>query len=354
MSNSVLIIDDNAGVLENVKELLELAGYGVFSACNGKEGLTLAKIHKPDLILCDVMMPELDGYGVLRAIENISELAGTPFVFMTAKVEQSDFRKGMDMGADDYLAKPFSGDDLLKVVDARLKKMKSIKKSFANKINLIPEYIDSAKIEGDITILLSNHRIVKKIKKKDMVFLEGETPSFLYYVASGKVKIFRTNDSGKDYITEIQKEGTFFGYISLLEDTNHKESAMAMENSEIYLIPKQDFFHLLYSNREVAMQFIKFISVSLSEAEEKLLKLAYNSARKRVAEALLFVSKKYQVDGKNNMSFALLRENISALAGISPESVSRNLADFKDEGLIETDYRNIKILDINKLEKIRN
>jgi CRP-like cAMP-binding protein/FixJ family two-component response regulator len=354
MSNSILIIDDNTAVLENVKELLELAGYNALTAKNGKEGLTLAKTHKPDLILCDIMMPELDGYGVLKAIETNSELAGTPFIFMTAKVEQSDFRKGMDLGADDYLAKPFSGDDLLKVLDARLRKIKLMKNTLKKDIVNFSEFIDSSKIEGDLTMLLSNHRIVKKIRKKDLIFMEGDSPSYLYYVATGKIKTYKTNESGKDYITEIHKEGSFFGYIPLLEDSDHKESAMGIEDSEIYLIPKQDFFYLLYSNREVSMQFIKFMSNSLSEAEEKLLHLAYNSARKRVAEALLFVSKKYQVDGGNNLSFALLRENISALAGISPESVSRNLANFKDEGLIETDYGNIKILDITKLERIKN
>ena len=122
MSASILIIEDSGEIRENTAELLELAGYDVTTAVNGKDGLEQARKIQPDLILCDIMMPELDGYGVLRALENIPELTGTPFIFFTAKSEKSDFRAGMDLGADDYLTKPFTGDDLLRVVSARLKK----------------------------------------------------------------------------------------------------------------------------------------------------------------------------------------------------------------------------------------
>src|ERR1035437_6563147 len=122
MSNTILSIEDNKDMRENTNEILQLAGYTTHSADDGKHGLELAHKHKPDLILCDIMMPELDGYGVIRALENIPEMVGVPFVFMTAKSEKSDFRKGMDLGADDYLTKPFNGADLLKVVSARLRK----------------------------------------------------------------------------------------------------------------------------------------------------------------------------------------------------------------------------------------
>jgi CRP-like cAMP-binding protein len=139
-----------------------------------------------------------------------------------------------------------------------------------------------------------------------------------------------------------------------MEDGQHKESAMAIEDSEVAVIPREEFFQLLYSNSEVAMSFIKLISRNFSDAGEKLLKLAYDSARKRVAEAIIFVSKKYQVEGKDELCFSLLRENISALSGISPESVSRNLTDFKEEKLIETSNGSIKILNLRKLETLKN
>ena len=152
-NNAILIIDDSSDMRENANELLELAGYKTYTATNGKEGLDLARKHKPDLILCDIMMPELDGYGVLRALENIPEMVSTPFVFLTAKAERTDFRKGMDLGADDYITKPFSGDDLLRVVSARLKKSLLLKKNFERNINGLTDFINTAKIQGDISLL---------------------------------------------------------------------------------------------------------------------------------------------------------------------------------------------------------
>ncbi len=353
MDNTILIIDDNKDICENTNELLELAGYKTMTASNGKEGLEIAKKNKLSLILCDIMMPELDGYGVLRALENMTEMNGTPFIFMTAKSEKADFRIGMDLGADDYLTKPFSGDDLLKVVAARLKKIELLKKTFENNLEGLNSFISTANMSGDIS-MLSNNRIVKKIRKKDMIFMDGDSPNYLYFVVSGKIKTFKTNEFGKDFITEIHKDGDFLGYVALLKDTEHGESAMAIEDSEIALIPKQDFFQLLFSNDEVSKKFITFMANNLSSAEEKLLKLAYDSVRKRVAEALLFIVKKCQVGGEKDLTFILNRDIISSLAGTSPESVSRNLTDFKEEGLIETDKGKINILDLRKLELIKN
>ena len=186
-NNAILIIDDSSDMRENANELLELAGYKTYTATNGKEGLDLARKHKPDLILCDIMMPELDGYGVLRALENIPEMVSTPFVFLTAKAERSDFRKGMDLGADDDITKPFSGDDLLRVVSARLKKSLLLKKNFERNINGLTDFINTAKIQGDIS-LLSGNKTIKKVRRKEMIFMEGDSPNYLYFIVSGKIK----------------------------------------------------------------------------------------------------------------------------------------------------------------------
>ncbi len=140
----------------------------------------------------------------------------------------------------------------------------------------------------------------------------------------------------------------------MLDESKYKESAVAIENSEIALVPQEDFFQLLYSNNEVSLKFIKFITNDLVQAEEKLIKLAYDSARKRVAEALIFIFKKYQIEENGESTFPAHRENISAIAGISPESVSRNLTDFKEEGLIETNNGIIKILNLKKLTELKN
>ncbi|HET7180271.1 MAG TPA: response regulator, partial [Chryseosolibacter sp.] len=104
--NTILVIEDNEEMAENIVGILELANYNVLSAPNGKMGVVLAQQHLPDLVLCDVMMPELDGYGVLHILNKNPETAGIPFIFLTAKADKSDFREGMNLGADDYITKP--------------------------------------------------------------------------------------------------------------------------------------------------------------------------------------------------------------------------------------------------------
>lgn len=119
----ILVIEDNNDVRENIAEILSLAGYEVESAENGKVGLVKVNQFKPDLILCDVMMPELDGYGVLKILASNPQFATVPFIFLTAKSEKVDLRRGMSLGASDYITKPFDDADLLESIAIRLKKV---------------------------------------------------------------------------------------------------------------------------------------------------------------------------------------------------------------------------------------
>ena len=106
---TILLIEDNDVIREDTAEILEISGYAVAQAADGKAGVALALAQPPDLVICDVMMPVLDGYGVLHIFHKNPRLAGIPFIFLTAKTEREDFRRGMELGADDYLTKPFSG-----------------------------------------------------------------------------------------------------------------------------------------------------------------------------------------------------------------------------------------------------
>jgi CheY-like chemotaxis protein len=118
----ILLIEDNDDIRENTAEILALAQYDVITAINGKECLELALKEKPDLIVCDIMMPILDGYGVLHLLSKNEETSSIPFIFLTAKADQIDFRKGMEMGVDDYVTKPFDDIQLLNAIEVRLKK----------------------------------------------------------------------------------------------------------------------------------------------------------------------------------------------------------------------------------------
>ncbi len=118
----ILVIEDQPEMRRNIAALLRYHDYEAIEAENGREGVDLARREKPDLILCDVMMPELDGYGVLQALQQDAGLALIPFIFLTAKGEKDDLRSGMNLGADDYLTKPVTNNDLVNAIEARLRR----------------------------------------------------------------------------------------------------------------------------------------------------------------------------------------------------------------------------------------
>ena len=144
MIKKILLIEDNDDIRNNTAEILELANYEVEVAENGKRGVEKAIEFLPDLIICDIMMPELDGYGVLHAIQRNDAIKNTPFIFLTAKTERSDFRKGMESGADDYITKPFDGTELLNAVDGRLKKIDWLKKTALDGIGGLDHLVKAA------------------------------------------------------------------------------------------------------------------------------------------------------------------------------------------------------------------
>lgn len=353
MSKTILLIEDNEGMRENTSEILSLSNYSVLTAENGKAGVELARKHKPDLIICDIMMPELDGYGVLHMLGKNQETAGIPFIFLTAKAEKNDFRKGMAMGADDYLTKPFDDIELLDAVEMRLKKSEALKKDFEQSAKGFDEFVDNIKGAQDLSAF-TNERALRSFKKKEVVFSEGNFPSALYLVNKGKVKTFKTNEAGKELITDIHKEGDFIGYVSLLEDTQYTESAEVLEEAEIYIIPKQDFFTLIYNNKEISGKFVKMLSNNLAEREDRLIRLAYNSVRKRVSEALVMLYERYRKDGQEKVVIPISREDLAGIVGTATESVIRTLGDFKEEKLIEVQKGDIIISNLEKLKKMKN
>ena len=115
----ILVIEDEPHLRANLVTILEMENFSVVTARNGGEGIAAAKAEKPDLVLCDIMMDGIDGFGVLKHIRQNETLAGVPFIFVTSKSERGDLRAGMDGGADDYLTKPFTVDELLSAIEAR-------------------------------------------------------------------------------------------------------------------------------------------------------------------------------------------------------------------------------------------
>lgn len=347
---TILLIEDNTEVRENTAEILELAGYKVLQAENGKIGSDIAIHQAPDLIICDIMMPVLDGYGVIHILSNNPDTASIPFIFLTAKGERSDFRKGMELGADDYITKPFDDVELMKAVESRLKKAELLKSEFTRDENGIVKFMDEAKSIQELKNLSTGAKS-KVFKKKDLIFTEGNNPNYLYLLESGKVKIFRSHEYGKELIISLCKKGDFFGYTALLDETTYLESAEALEDCTVVQIPKEDFYALLNNNHGVMKRFVKLLSNEVLEKEEQLLKMAYSSVKKRVAEALLLLEKRYKENAADKFSISISREDLANIVGTATESLIRTLSDFKEEKLIEIKGSNITISDTTKLEK---
>jgi len=353
MEKKILLIEDNADVRENTQEILELSGYKVISAENGRVGAALAQTELPDLIICDIMMPELDGYGVLHLLGHSPETATIPFIFLTAKAEKSDMRKGMLLGADDYLTKPFDDVELLQAVEVRLHKNDLLKSKFSRNAEGLNSFLGEVRHFQELRHLAENRR-THTYKKKESIYNENTYPGGIYFLESGKAKARRINELGKEYITELYKVGDFFGYADLLKGTPYQDSVVALEDCTVSFIPKQDFFKLLESDFGLARKFISMLSNEVKEREESLLKLAYNSVRKRVAEALVYLYETYGKEGEEPFSVSMSREDIASIVGTAAETVIRTLSDFKDEKLVALKGSTITVLDLDRLRRMKN
>ncbi|MBC8152281.1 MAG: response regulator [Bacteroidetes bacterium] len=360
---TILLIEDNDIIRENTAEILELAGYTVHTAANGKIGVESALTDKPDLVICDIMMPVLDGYGVLHIFNKNPQLLGVPFIFLSAKIERTDFRKGMDLGADDYLTKPFDESELLSAIEGRLNRFQHVggpvdatavrrddsgrsEPASDQQPEGLHQFLDDARRVGNLQSL-SVDRKTHAVRRKQYVYSEGDEPTRLYFLQSGTVKTMRSNTDGKELITGLYNPGDFFGYMALLENREYTDSAVTLVESELVYIPKDDFRQLLLASPAVSGQFIKLLAGRVSEREEQLLGMAYNSLRRRVADTLLRLHGQ-QPDGLIQLS----RDDLAAMVGTATESLIRTLSEFKNDGLLEmTASGGIQVLQPDKLRR---
>ena len=299
------------------------------------------------------MMPIMDGYDVLAELGRNKETASIPFIFLTAKTEKSDFRKGMNLGADDYLTKPFKEDELLDAIVARLRKNDFLKKEFPKDISGVNEFLKDAASFLDLETISREYR-PKGYDSKDYIFMEGAGAQNLYFIERGSVKTYRDTEAGKEFVTGIHKPGDFIGQLSLLNPENtYLESATALTAATLYAIPKTDFTHLLYGNREVSNKFITLISNNLIEVQDQMLNIAYATVRQRVAITLLNLYNKGILKDNEMDGIDISREDFAGMIGTATETAIRTLSDFRDEGLITMGYaRRVVLLDRDGLQHV--
>jgi DNA-binding response OmpR family regulator len=338
MKKQILLIEDSFEIRDNLAEILELSGYEVLQAEDGKVGVEMAQQHLPDLILCDIMMPKLDGYGVLHILSKSHDTMRIPFIFLTAKAEKTDVRKGMSLGADDYIVKPFDETDLLEAVANRLRKHEI--------------YESGGQVATQKASLedVFQNKVHKSYNKKDIIYREGDSSTAIFKLLKGKVKLLRISTDGKEMVLDLVREGEYFGYWSVLQHSDYEETAEALDDTEVEMVQAADFRHVIESEVGVAHEFIKMLSSNLLAKEYKIVELAYNSVRKRVASALIELCDKYNKETDKPFSISVSRETLAGIAGTTVESAIRMLSDFKSSNLIKVNKAEITILDYNKLK----
>lgn len=342
----ILVIEDNLEVRENTCEILELSGYEVFSAENGKLGVQEALDKQPDLIICDVMMPVLDGFGALKVLHKNPKTTHIPFIFLTAKAEKDDFRKGMNLGADDYITKPFTDVELLEAIEIRLEKHQHITASTTtnNIFFNVKEHFKTILAEF---LKDKEHRFYQQ---KDFIFKEGSHPRSVFWIKEGKAQTFKSHEYGKELILSLYGNNDFIGISDAFRDGPYQESAIAIDDTEIVLIPKDEFIEWMRSDNSIAQHFIHLLATKAGEKDKHLLELAYSSVRKRVADSLLRLLKHYKEDDNRLFQISIRREELAHIVGTTKETVTRTLSEFKEEGLIDVKGSSITLRDIEGLE----
>ena len=348
---TVLLIEDDIALRENTAELIELSGFHVLTAPNGKIGIDIAKNKLPNIIVCDIMMPEIDGYGVLEALTGYNETSQIPFIFLSAKTEHKEIRKGMNLGADDYLTKPFDEDELISAIESRLAKATLISNLYNQQTSIeASNNNDHLKSLNELKNFFDDYGEVITFKKGSIIFNEGDHSNKIYLISKGIVKGHKMDQSGKELITALYEADSFLGVTSFMDIVPYQESATAIENTTLTAINKSELKKILENSKNVSLEFMEMLTDNLSTIKEQLLQMAYSSMRKKTAQTIMQFAQ--VLNKKPNEDIKISRNDLASVAGIATESLIRTLSSFKKEGYLEIQGRNIKILKLQELKMI--
>lgn len=354
---TVLVIESNSGIRERIAEVLQPAMYTVLRAHSTAQALQLALSEKPEVFLCSlsstnsttssrsantVHSSPVDAFAVLQAVRADTQLMAVSVILFGSMVDDHTRRHAMNSGADDVLTFPCSDAELLEAVSARVRRaraaMYAAKREEAHEI--------------DVTTLRRVGR-THMYKKNDVIYTDNSAAHAIYYVVHGKVKTYRTHELGKDFITGLYADGQFVGYSAALSNTPHTDVAKALDDSEVIEVPRSEFLTVVLHSAVMSQRFLQVLADELISKDESLVRLAYNSVRKRVADALVALERHYH-DSAESFRIAISRENLANLSGTATETTIRTLHDFKEEKLIEIHGSTIQILNLEKLRSMRS
>ena len=208
-------------------------------------------------------------------------------------------------------------------------------------------------VPSDALCVLSEHKSTMEHNKGQVLFLEGTQPMGLFCISEGKVKIYKTDDSGREQIVRLAQEGDFLGYRALLSGETYNSSATILENAKVCFIPKSSFTDLISKDQGFQNKLMQAVCHDLGIMEQKMADMANKTVRQRLATTLLMLKNSYGIDGdeKTEIDIALTREDLSKIVGTATETLIRLLSDFKKDGLIDLEGKKISILNERALAK---
>lgn len=345
----VLLIEDDTALRENTAELLELSNYDVITAPNGRIGIEKAKEIHPDIIVCDIMMPEVDGYGVLKELSLHKETSLIPFIFLSAKTEHKEIRKGMDLGADDYLTKPFEEDELISAIESRMAKA-TILANIQTATSAIDQHDDQLRNLHELKNFFDDEGKEFVYKKGEAIYKEQGHSNMIYLILKGVVKTHKMDENGKELITALYRPDDFLGFTSFVDNVPYQESATVLEDVQVVGVLKSELKDILEKSKNVSLELMELLTDNLADIKNQLLQMAYSSVRKKTAQTILQFAQILNKTPQEGIRIA--RNDLASVAGIATESLIRTLSGFKKEGLIEIEGRNIRLVDIKGLELV--
>lgn len=344
----ILLIEDDIIIRESTAELLGfIENYNILTAENGKIGIQKAQEELPDIIICDVMMPEIDGFGVLEELSKDSRTQFIPFIFLSAKTERSDIRKGMNLGADDYITKPFSEEELTSAIESRLAKSSILKEQAKDNVSVNNDSKEEIRNLNDLKNFFDDKGTIFSYGANEKIYEERDTSNTVFLVVTGTVLCYKLNDQGKILTTSMYKEDDLFGYTSFLKKEPYGETAVTVGATELVGIQKAELVDVLQNNHKVVLELVDLLTDNLKDVKGQLLDMAYGSVHKKTAATLLKFAEKINLD-----VIRVSRHDLANVAGISTETLIRSISKLKKQGVIDVEGRNIKILDIEALKLV--
>lgn len=276
----ILVIDDAEFILESTSTLLEFEGYEVVTASDGIEGVKAAKEHLPDLILCDISMPNLDGYGVIEQVRQNKETSSTPFIFLTAFAEKQNMRMGMEKGADDFLIKPYTRDELLAAIDSQWKKNQIVQDKIQSKVDELGKNLNYALPHEFRTVINQVKGSAKLLENSCGEYTSEEVNEITNDIISSCDRLLR--------ITE-----NFLIYVRIESYSNNPTLQRRLKLMET-LEPAALIFDLVST---VGMRFNRFDDVTIGDAPDSILINMSSESFHKVIDELLDNAFKFSEPG---------------------------------------------------------